>query len=77
MFRVPPPEGRTDDQGRRAISLVPDLHVCIVDAAQVVADVPDAITLLEPARPLRRVSGLVAAWATHRRSPAPAEKRAD
>ena len=28
----------------------PDLHVCIVDAAQVVADVPDAIALLDPAR---------------------------
>jgi hypothetical protein len=45
------------DQGRRAISLVPDLHVCVVDAGQVVADVPDALALLDPARPLTWISG--------------------
>jgi len=45
------------DQGRRAISLVPDRHVCIVEAAQVVADVPDAIGLLNPSRPLTWISG--------------------
>ena len=45
------------DQGRRAISLVPDLHVCVVRADQVVADVPDAMPLLDPARPLTWISG--------------------
>ncbi|MBS2939801.1 LUD domain-containing protein [Nocardioides sp. J2M5] len=46
-----------DDQGRRAITLVPDLHVCVVDAAQVVADVADALALLDPSRPLTWISG--------------------
>lgn len=45
------------DQGRRAISLVPDRHVCVVYADQVVADVPDAFTLLDPRRPLTWISG--------------------
>lgn len=44
-------------QGRRAISLLPDLHVCIVEATQVVADVPDAVLFLDPARPQTWISG--------------------
>jgi L-lactate dehydrogenase complex protein LldG len=44
-------------EGRRALSLVPDLHVCVVRADQVVADVPDAVRLLEPARPQTWISG--------------------
>lgn len=45
------------DQGRRALSLVSDQHVCVVRADQVVHDVPDAVALLDPTRPLTWISG--------------------
>jgi L-lactate dehydrogenase complex protein LldG len=50
-----------DLSGRRALTLVPDFHVCLVQAADIHASVPDAIAALGPAaaagRPITLVSG--------------------
>ncbi len=44
-------------QGRRALSLVPDEHVCVLRVDQVVGTVPDAVALLDPVRAQTWVSG--------------------
>jgi L-lactate dehydrogenase complex protein LldG len=44
-------------QGRRVLTLIPDYHLCIVFADQIVADVPQALVRLEATRPLTMISG--------------------
>jgi L-lactate dehydrogenase complex protein LldG len=44
-------------QGRRVLSLLPDQHICVVRADQIAPDVPEALRLLDPYRPLTLVSG--------------------
>ncbi|WP_218713787.1 LUD domain-containing protein [Arthrobacter sp. BF1] len=47
----------SDDQGRRIISLVPDRHICILQAADIVEVLPEAIARLEATRPQTWISG--------------------
>src|SRR5262249_23869808 len=46
-------------QGRRALSLIPDAHLCVVQAGQIVDLVPEAISALHATatRPLTFISG--------------------
>jgi L-lactate dehydrogenase complex protein LldG len=48
-------------QGRRVVTLIPDTHLCVVHADQIVGSVPDATAVLRDAalagRPLTLISG--------------------
>jgi L-lactate dehydrogenase complex protein LldG len=51
-----------EEQGRRALTLLPDLHICVVQAMRIVDDVPDAIAALDETvrahqRPVTLISG--------------------
>ncbi|WP_433267039.1 LutC/YkgG family protein [Actinosynnema sp. CS-041913] len=44
-------------QGRRALTLLPDYHVCVVREDRIAGTVPEALARLEPTRPLTFISG--------------------
>lgn len=48
--------GKTDE-GRRAISLVPDHHICVVAVDSVVELIPEALARVEPTAPITMISG--------------------
>jgi L-lactate dehydrogenase complex protein LldG len=44
-------------EGRRVLTLLPDYHLCVVEAARVVNTLPEAFALLDPMRPVTFFSG--------------------
>jgi L-lactate dehydrogenase complex protein LldG len=45
------------EEGRRALTLVPDLHICVVRAPQIHELLPEALEHVDPRRPVTFVSG--------------------
>jgi L-lactate dehydrogenase complex protein LldG len=48
-------------QGRRALTLIPPHHLCVVHADQIVHTVPEAVGRLDPYHPLSWISGPIPA----------------
>ncbi len=44
-------------EGRRILTLLPDYHLCVIEAAQIVETLPEAFARLDPARPVTFFSG--------------------
>ena len=44
-------------QGRRVLSLLPDVHVCVVGSDQIAGSVPEAVARLDATRPQTWISG--------------------
>jgi L-lactate dehydrogenase complex protein LldG len=44
-------------EGRRVLTLLPDYHLCVVEASQVVETLPEVFTRLDPTRPVTFFSG--------------------
>jgi L-lactate dehydrogenase complex protein LldG len=49
-------DGSTN-QGRRAITLVPDHHICVVNVADIAGILPEALARIDGTRPLTMISG--------------------
>lgn len=47
----------TDQEGRRAISLVPDHHICVVPLDTIVELIPETVSRLDFSRPVTWISG--------------------